>query len=41
MKETKEEVEELEKRLKENPFSPIDSPLKKLISRLKKWKINN
>ncbi len=36
MKETKEEVEELEKLLKDNPFKPIDSPLKKLADRLKK-----
>lgn len=36
MRETKEEVEELEKRLKENPFKPIDSPLKKLARRFKK-----
>lgn len=36
MKETKEEVEDLEKILKENPFKPIDSPLSKLVKRLQK-----
>jgi len=35
MSETKKEVEELEKRLKENQFKPIDSLLKKLVRRLK------
>ncbi len=32
--ETKEEVEKLKKRLKDNPFKPIENPLKKLWNKI-------